>query len=115
MRPVTVTTSNAVAGNVESNWVFFDCWAPTQVTLQVNVTGSATYTVYSTLDDPNDPTNPVPVANVTWIPSSTPALVSANTSQQGSFAYAPKYAKIVQTAGAGSCAATFIQNSNGPR
>lgn len=115
MRPVTVTTSNATGGNVESSWVFFDAYAFAPISIQVNVTGTATYTVYSTLDDPNDPTNPVASGSMTWIPSSTAALVGATTSQQGYFTAIPKYAKIVQTAGSGSCSATFIQPAAVPK
>lgn len=114
MRPITVTTSDATSGNVESSWVFLDAYAFAPVTVQVNVTGSATYTVYSTLDDPNDPTNPVAANAMTWIPSSTAALVNANSSQQGYFTAVPKYVKIVQTAGNGSCAATVLQPANVP-
>lgn len=114
MRPITVSTNDASGGNVESNWVFFDAYAFAPISIQVSVTGTATYTVYSTLDDPNDPTNPVAEVDMTWIPSSTAALVGANSSQQGTFTGIPKYAKIVQTAGNGSCVATFIQPASVP-
>lgn len=107
MRPITVTTSNASDADVESNWVFFDAYAFAPISVQVSVTDDATYTVYSTLDDPNDPTNPVAVDDVTWV--ALTALTNVDQSLQSYFPAIPKYAKIVQTAGTGSCAATFIQ------
>lgn len=112
MRPITVSTSDASGGNVESSWVFFDAYAFAPISIQVSVTGTATYTVYSTLDDPNDPTNPVAANSVTWVPLSD--LSAKSGSLQSTFTGIPKYAKLVQTAGSGSCAATFIQPANVP-
>ena len=113
MRPITVSTSDASSADVESDWVFFDAYAFAPISIQVSVTDSATYTVYSTLDDPNDPTNPVAEGDMVWVAAST-ALTDANSSLQGSFTSIPKYAKIVQTDGTGSCRATFIQPANVP-
>ena len=112
MRPITVTTADATGGDVDSSWVFFDAYAFAPISIQVSVTGTATYTVYSTLDDPNDPTNPVATGSVAWVPLSD--LTSQSESKQSTFAAIPKYAKVVQTAGDGSCAATFIQPASVP-
>jgi len=112
MRPITVSTSDASAGNVESSWVFFDAYAFAPISIQVSVTGTATYTVYSTLDDPNDPTNPVASGSMTWVPLTD--LSAKSGSLQSTFTGIPKYAKVVQTAGNGSCKATFIQPANVP-
>jgi hypothetical protein len=67
------------------------------------------YTVQSTLDDPNDPTNPVAVSSVVWINSSDAGAVAATTSIQTNFAYTPTYARVLLNSGTGSVTATFAQ------
>jgi hypothetical protein len=54
---ITVGT-NTVAG---SDWVRFDEYAPSNISIQCTVSNTVNYTVQSTLDDPNSPTNPVSV------------------------------------------------------
>ena len=82
--------------------------------LQCTVSGTVSYTVQSTLDDPNDPFNPVAVNSVTWVDSSDTNVVAASTTQQSNFLFAPKYARIKLNSGTGSVTATFLQSSNGP-
>ena len=103
--------TNTAAG---SRWVRFDDFAPSNISIQCNVTGVVNYTVQSTLDDPNDPINPVAVNSVTWVNSSDTAVVGATATQQSNFLFAPKYARILLSSGAGSVTATFLQSSNGP-
>ena len=83
--------------------------------IQCDVTGTVNYTVQSTLDDPNDPFNPVTAENVVWVSSSDVAVVGANSTQQSNFLFTPKYAKILINSGSGTVTATFLQSSNGPR
>ena len=68
MQPITVTASDASGGAVASGLVRFDDWAPGTVSLQVKVTGTVNYTVQTSMDDPNSPTNPVELASMTWSP-----------------------------------------------
>jgi hypothetical protein len=105
MRPITVSTT----GVGQSAPVRFDDYGDPQVSLQCNVTGAATYTVQQSLDDPNSPINPVDVASMAWTNHPDVTLVNATTSLQGNYAYKPTFARINQTAGAGSVTATFIQ------
>jgi hypothetical protein len=44
-----------------------------------------------------------------WTNHPDVTLVNATTSLQGNYAYKPTFARINQTAGAGSVTATFIQ------
>ena len=124
-RTVTSVTisGNAVAAitvgmtnTASSRWVRFDDFAPSNISLQCSVSGSATYTVQSTLDDPNDPFNPVLPGAVTWVSTSDTNVVAATTTQQSNFLFAPRYARIIlTTTSTGSVTMTALQSSNGPK
>lgn len=108
---LTVGMTNTAA----SPWVRFDDFAPSNISIQCNVSGSATYTVQSTLDDPYDPFSPVNAASMTWVNSSDTNVVAAIATKQSNFLFAPKYARVVlTTTSTGSVASTFLQSSNGP-
>jgi hypothetical protein len=107
---ITVGT-NGVAG---SAWVRFDDYAPSNISIQCNVTGTVNYTVQSTLDDPNSATNPVAVTSMTWVATSDSAVVNATATKQSNFLFAPVFARVLLNSGTGSVTATFIQDSNGP-
>lgn len=108
---LTVGMTNTAA----SNWVRFDDFAPSPISIQCNVSGSATYTVQSTLDDPNDPFSPVSEGSMVWVSTSDSAAVNATASVQTNFLFAPKFARLVlTTTSTGSVAGTFLQSSNGP-
>lgn len=114
MRPITVSVSDASGGAKSSAWVRFDDFAPANISIQCNVTGTVDYSVQTTLDDPNSATNPVATGSVTWISSSDTNVVNATTSMQSNFAFAPTFARILLNSGSGSVTATFLQSSNGP-
>ncbi len=117
----SVTSSGASVGNISigtpstagSAWVRFDDWSPSSVvTLQVNVTGTVNYTVQTTLDDPNSPTNPVQPSSVTWFSSGDTSVVAATASAQSSFSVLPLFARVLLNSGTGSVTATFVQTGN---
>jgi len=103
--------TNGVAG---SSWVRFDDFAPSNTSIQCNVTGTVNYTVQSTLDDPNSATNPVALNAVTWVSSSDTNVVGQSATKQSNFLFAPIFARVLLNSGTGSVTATFIQDSNGP-
>ena len=107
---ITVGT-NSIAS---TDWVRLDEWAMPQTAIQCSVTGTVTYTLQQTLQDPNSPTNPVNPYSVVWINSSDSAAVNSNVSIQTSYQYAPLYAKVTITAGTGSVSTVFNQFSNAP-
>lgn len=119
----SITISGAAAGAItvgtsgvaSSPWVRFDDFAPSNISLQCNVTGTVNYTVQTTLDDPNDPRNPVTPANVTWVDTSDTALVAATATKQSNFLFAPKFVKVTLNSGTGSVASTFLQSSVVPQ
>lgn len=102
---ITVGT-NTIAS---SAWVRFDEFALSQVAIQCTATGSVTYTVQQTLQDPNSATNPVAPYSVAWINSSDTAAVNASGSIQTSYQYAPIFARVTLSNGTGSVSGTFTQ------
>jgi hypothetical protein len=109
---ITVGMTNTAV----SPWVRFDDFAPSNISIQCDVSGSATYTIQSTLDDPNDPFSPASTGAMTWISTSDTTMVAATTSLQSNFLFAPRYARVIlTTTSTGSVSATFLQSSNGPK
>ena len=101
-------------GVADSPWVRFDDWAPNFITAMCSVTGTVNYTVQTTLDDPNNPVDPVPVGEMVWQDALDANLVSESTNKSGGFQYAPVFAKIVLNSGNGSVRGVFLQSSNVP-
>lgn len=108
-----IVGTNIIGG---SKWVRFDDFAPGQITVQCVATASTPYSIQTSLDDPNDPFNPVTPVNMTWLDALDANLVSETTSKSGYIAYAPKWARVYvsDTSTGGSVIATFLQSSNGP-
>lgn len=114
MQQLSVTTSDATVEEKDSDWIMCDGWIPGLLSIQVDVypadlMDTVSYSVYSTLDDPNDPMSPVPVANMTWLPIADTNLVTTNASAQGYSAFTPRYVKVTQHAGAGGLKMTICQ------
>ena len=107
---ITVGTNNVAS----SMWVRLDEYAQPQTAIQLTVTGTVTYSVQQTLQDPNSPTNPVLPYQVTFLNSSDAAVVGASASAQSNYTYAPAYAKVTITAGTGSVSGVFAQFGNAP-
>jgi hypothetical protein len=126
----SVRTSAAAASTVEvgssavadSPWVFFDDYgANSQVSIQVEGTGTVNWTVQQTMDNPVVPSSPMPPnppsgsiwtpATVKWVNHPDASLVASAviTGVQGNYAYAPAFAKVVLNSGTGSVRATFRQ------
>lgn len=114
MQPITVSTTDATAGTTYSRKVRMDSFANAQSVVQVDVTGTATYTVETSMDDPNDPFNPVAEASMTWISAADSAVVAKTASAQGVLAVTPTFIRIKQTAGNGSTKMTVAQFGNSP-
>lgn len=79
----------------ESQWVRLDEWANQKAGLQVDVSGTVNYTVRTSYDDPNSPTNPVAAASMTWFDSTDSSVVSATAAKQSSLDPVPIYVKLV--------------------
>ena len=108
-----IAGTTGVAG---SRWVRFDDFAPGQITVQVDISGTINYDIETTMDDPNDPVSPVPVSSVTWLDALDANLVNESTAKSGYIQYAPIYARLLVNSNTNPAYATakFLQSSNGP-
>ena len=106
----TVGTTTTAA----SPWVRLDEYADAQTSVQVLATGTVNYTVQTTNQDPNSPTNPVAPYLVTWSSSLDAAAVGASTNISSFFAYSPTFARVLLNSGTGSVSATFAQAGVAP-
>jgi hypothetical protein len=113
------TFSNAVTvgtnGVAATPWVRFDDWAPSNISIQCNVSGGAVnYTVQTSMDDPNSPFNVTLPYLATWVNTSDSVVVGATANQQSNFLFTPVYARVLLNSGTGTVVARFLQASNGP-
>ena len=113
----SITISSAAAGAItigtngvaSSPWVRLDEYALPQVGIQATVTGTVSYTLQQTLQDPNAPVSPPLPYQVAWINSADAAAVNATTSIQSNYTYAPLWAKVTLNSGTGSVSAIYTQ------
>ena len=114
MQPITVSTTSAANAATFSRSVRMDTWANAQTIIQVNVSGTANYTVQGTMDDPNSSTNPVAVNSVVWLDCAAASLVAANSNAQGTLVATPVFLRLKQNSGNGTATMTVAQFSNAP-
>jgi hypothetical protein len=100
-----ISTSGSAAGAIiigtngvgGSRIVALDQWAgPTS--LQVDVLGTANFTVQSTNNNPNE----VDPELITWVNFPSAALAAASASAQGSYSPSPGYLRLVINSGTGT-------------
>jgi hypothetical protein len=101
-----IAGTNGVAG---SRWVRLDSWAFPQTAIQVNATGTVNWTLQVTMDDPNSPTNPVAIPNVTWLNTNDSDAVTAIGDVFTNFDWTPTWSRILLNSGTGSVTATYAQ------
>lgn len=106
MRPVSVTTSDASSVTKDSSTIPLDTFSD-EVALQAVVSGTATYTIQQTLDDPFGS------AALNWFDHSDTNLVGATTNKQGNYDFTPRAVRLRQTAGSGSVTLTVSQPTPG--
>jgi len=102
---VTVGTS----GTGATPWVRLDEWASPPVGIQCDVSGTVNYTIQSTYDDPNSPTDPVGVSSMTWINTNDTNGVNATGAVQTNFLFTPTYVRALLNSGSGSVTMKVIQ------
>jgi hypothetical protein len=112
MQPITFSSSDASVAAVYSRPVRMDSWAHAQSVIQVKVTGSATWTIQTSMDDPNSPTNPVAQGSMVWSDALDANLVDETSSKSGVFNVTPIFVRIKQIDGSGSVTATIAQFGN---
>lgn len=117
-----ITVDDATADAIEvgfaqeggSRWVRLDSWANAQSVVQVNTSGTVTYSVQTTMDDPNSATNPVAIENVAWLDALDANLVAETANKSGFFVYTPTFVRLVASGGDGVATMTIAQFSNAP-
>jgi hypothetical protein len=102
-----ITVGNSQSGS--SPAIALDPWAFPQVAIQCSVTGTVNYTVQQTLDNPNDPVNPIARTSMQWVDHPDTNLVAATATKQGNYGYAPLFMRLVINSGSGSVRMTVIQ------
>ncbi len=104
MRPQVVTLSDA-SGGAKNVVIPIDYMARPQVSLQVDVTGTANWTVQQTLDNVFD----IAAGSVTWLDHPDTNMVAQTVDRQGNYAYTPFAVKLILNSGDGSAKITIIQ------
>lgn len=102
-----ITVGNAQSG--ASPAIALDPWAFPQVAIQCGVSGTVNYTVQQTLDNPNDPVNPIARASMQWVDHPDTNLVGATATRQGNYGYAPLFMRVVINSGSGTVRLSVIQ------
>ena len=113
----SIVSTNATASTItvgtngvaDSNWVRLSEWSSPQCSIQTDVTGTVNYTLQQSIDDPNDPTNPVAASAMTWLAHPDSAAQNATGAIQTSYAYVPRWFRVLLNSGAGSVTAQIAQ------
>ena len=93
-----------------SSMVYTDSWADAPLGIQVVVSGTVSYTVQHSFDDPNDPISPVPLASMYWGTDLVPAgAIGSAAGISFSIATAPVYMRLLLSSGTGSARMTVSQ------
>lgn len=118
---ITISANAAAAltvgdsGVASSPWIRFDGWAAPSINAGCVATGTVNYTVQVSMDDPNDASNSISPALMTWNNWPDTVFAGATGSFQSVVAFIPIFVRIVLNSGAGSVRGTFQQASVVPR
>lgn len=110
--PSGATDTTVIVGTsavASSPWVRFDDYAAnSQTTIAAVVSGTVSYSVQTSMDDPNALDGVAP-SGMTWIDSLDSAVVSASATKSSFFAYTPVFARVLLNSGTGTVTTTFRQ------
>jgi len=96
---IPITKSQTGVGNTSA--IPMDYHGRPEFSLQVVVSGTVTWTVQQTLDDP--------AGSPTWFPHPDSNMVSQVVNRQGNYAYLPRAIRLNVSAGTGTATLTVIQ------
>lgn len=105
MRQIVVTLSDASGGAKNSDPIPLDIHGRPEISLQVDVTGTANWTVQQTLDNPFT----TPAGSITWINHPDANMVAQTVDRQGNYAYVPAAVRLQLSSGSGSAKLTIVQ------
>lgn len=86
--------------------IILDIHGRPDVSLQVVVSGTVTWTLQQTLDSLWD------IANPTWFSHPDPNMVAQTVNRQGNYAYIPSAVRLLITSGTGTATFTVIQSGD---
>lgn len=86
--------------------IILDIHGRPDVSLQVVVSGTVTWTLQQTLDSLWDVSNP------TWFSHPDPNMVAQTINRQGNYAYVPAAVRLLITSGTGTATLTVIQSGD---
>lgn len=102
--------SGSTNGIASSPWVRFDTYgAMAEVAIQASVTGTVSYTIQQTLQDPNSYGNAVAPASIAWVNHPDTNVVAAIATAQANYAYTPLFARVILNSGSGTVSTVFAQ------
>jgi hypothetical protein len=99
-------------GLSSTRWFRFDSFANPVTYIQIDASGTVNYTLQTTMDDTDDPFNPVALTAMTWLSDTN--FTSQSATKTGSWTATPTFARIIQNSGTGSATGRFAQFSNAP-
>ena len=106
---LTVGT-NGVSG---AYWVLLDQWASKGCGIQITVSGTVNYTIQSSFDNPNAPSQ-LSASQVTWQNSQDSNVVGQIASAQTAYTYTPLFVRCLINSGTGTATVTVTQAMNAP-
>lgn len=116
-----VTIANAAAGNISvgtngvaySQWVRLDTWAPGPVFAQFIVTGTVSYDIQTSNDDPNIPGATITPGTMIW-DSSITGIIGATAGSSINLPASPLFIRILLNSGTGTVTGTISQTGVNP-
>lgn len=105
MRQIVVTLSDASGGAKNSDPIPIDIHGRPEISLQVDVTGTANWTVQQTLDNPFT----TAAASIVWFNHPDANMVAQTVDRQGNYAYVPAAVRLQLASGTGSAKLTIVQ------
>jgi hypothetical protein len=106
------TVEVGTSGIVGSQWARLDTWAIGPTLIHITSSGSANYTLQTTLDDPNSLVDPIDPDSVTWFPSTDTNVVNATGNKQTRLDANPVFIRLLINSGVGNVQATIQQNGS---
>src|ERR1700743_1946448 len=98
MQSWSATVGPNVAANTDSRFIRMDEWAGGQISFQTTVTGTVTYTIFTSNDDPNSLIDPVPAVSMNWDPTLC-GVVGSSANAYGTIEAIPLWMKVTILSG----------------
>ncbi len=108
MRQIVITLSDASGGAKNSDPIPLDIHGRPDISLQVAVTGTATWSIQQTLDNPFTTAS----GSIVWLNHPDTNMVTQTVNRQGNYAYVPAAVRLQLISGSGSATLTIVQSGD---